>query len=269
MRSLSISQAWDEAKAILLRDGRLFVSVALALIVLPQTILGATGVVQAGGGAPIATVMLLVALLIGFAAQVALNRLAISPPITVGAAIGRGFKRVFPLVGAFLCVSVVVMVALVIFTILLASLGAMPMPVQGQPPSAGLFIVLLICIAVVSAIFQLLVPLAAAENGGPIRLLSRSWSLAKGNYLRLLAFVVMILVALVIVLAASQAVIGSVVVLTLGKPQPGSVAALVFSLLAALIQSAVTIVGSVMLARIYLQLAGRDEAAAGVPNTGI
>ena len=35
MRALSISQAWDETKAILVRDGRLFASVALALVALP------------------------------------------------------------------------------------------------------------------------------------------------------------------------------------------------------------------------------------------
>ena len=40
MRRLSISRAWEETKSVIARDGRLLVSVALALVVLPQTIMG-------------------------------------------------------------------------------------------------------------------------------------------------------------------------------------------------------------------------------------
>ena len=37
--TLSISKAWDETKAILVRDGRLIGAVALALFVLPGLVL--------------------------------------------------------------------------------------------------------------------------------------------------------------------------------------------------------------------------------------
>src|SRR3954470_24678686 len=166
MRSLSISQAWDEAKAILVHDGRLFVSVALALIVLPQTILGAAGIGQPGEAAPLAAAVLFVGVLIGFAAQIALNRLALGPHITVGAAIGRGFKRLLAL-----------FLALILIGFVLAAMGVIGMPVKGQPPSAGLLVLIVLGIATVSAIFQLLVPLAAAEHGGAMTPLSRRWSM--------------------------------------------------------------------------------------------
>jgi hypothetical protein len=45
--------------------------------------------------------------------------------------------------------------------------------------------------------------------------------------------------------------------------------ALVIGLVAGLIQAAFTVVTAVMLARMYLQLAGRTEAQASVPNSGI
>ncbi|QNP44743.1 hypothetical protein H9L14_08085 [Sphingomonas sediminicola] len=38
--SLSISRAWDETREIFRRDGGLLVSVALALIVLPEVVVG-------------------------------------------------------------------------------------------------------------------------------------------------------------------------------------------------------------------------------------
>src|SRR5256885_16412079 len=40
MRALSLSEAWDETKAIITRDGRLFGSVALALVALPAVLQG-------------------------------------------------------------------------------------------------------------------------------------------------------------------------------------------------------------------------------------
>jgi hypothetical protein len=40
MANLSISAAWDETKAILAHDGKLFASVALALIALPALVTG-------------------------------------------------------------------------------------------------------------------------------------------------------------------------------------------------------------------------------------
>ena len=43
MSRLSISAAWDETKAILVREGRLLATVALALIVLPQTVFAVIG----------------------------------------------------------------------------------------------------------------------------------------------------------------------------------------------------------------------------------
>ena len=39
MRALSISQAWDETRLILARDGKLIAAVALALFVLPGIVL--------------------------------------------------------------------------------------------------------------------------------------------------------------------------------------------------------------------------------------
>jgi hypothetical protein len=268
MRKLSISQAWDETRAILARDGRLFVSVALALIVLPQTILGVVGLPQQSEGGILSRVLFLLALLIGFTAQLALNRLAMSPPITVGAAISRGFKRLLSLVPALLLVGTLLLIVIALIATVLLAMGSIQMPVANQPPTPGLLAMIAIPAVLISAIFQLCVPVAAKEDGGPIHLVRRSWSLGVRNYWRLLAFVVLILLAAGIAVLVGQIVVGSLVVLALGKPDAGSLAALIYALLVALIQSAFTVVGSVMLARIYLQLASASESGAGVPISG-
>src|SRR4051812_29112747 len=97
MSGLSISTAWEQTRVILARDGRLFAAVALALIVLPQILLDAVAPQFAGTQAWIGQCLLLIVVIIGFAAQIAINRLAIGPSVTVQGAIARGFTRLLPL----------------------------------------------------------------------------------------------------------------------------------------------------------------------------
>jgi hypothetical protein len=139
----------------------------------------------------------------------------------------------------------------------------------GHEPRASVLILIFLFAAFTYAIFQLTVPLAAAESGGPIRLLIRSWLLARGNYLRLLAFVLLVLIGLLFVALAGQFGLGSMVAVAFGPPKPGTVSALIISLIVAVIQALFTVIFAVMLARIYLQLAGTDEAQVSVPRSGI
>lgn len=269
MRGLSLSTAWEQSKLVLARDGSLLIAVALALIVLPQTIIA----VFAPGGAASATstvrILLIADVFIGFAAQIALNRLAIGPSVTVGGAIGRGFERLVPVILALLLLSIVLAILLVLIAVVLAAVGAIPSPTAGAAPSPGLVLLLVVMTLFSAAIFQLVLPIAAAESGGPIRLLSRSWQLARTQYWRLLAFICLIFVGIAAVFLVSQFAIGSTVMLLLGQARPGSLSALVFGLAVAVVQAAFTVVTAVMLARIYVQLAGAGEAQSGVPKSGI
>jgi len=268
MKKLSLSQAWDETRMVLARDGKLFASVALGLVVLPQTIIGLFVPRTTAEPTPIVFALLLISLVVGFIAQIALNRLAIGPSTTVGSAIGRGVVRMPVLIASFILITLVLFVLLVVFALLLGAVGVISSPTAGQGPPASVLLLIILFAAVTYAIFQLTIPVAAAEHGGPIHLLTRSWTLARGNYLRLLGFVVLVLVGLVFVLMAGQFGLGSMIAATLGPPQAGNVSALMIALVVALIQAAFTVVFAVMLARIYLQLAGTDAAHASVPKSG-
>ena len=171
------------------------------------------------------------------------------------------------LVGSFLILSVALVVVLIIIVVILGGTGLMTPPAEGQRPPAALLALLILLTAVCYAIFQLTVPVAAAESGGPIRLMTRSWELGRGEYLRLLGFVAVVLAGLLTVLLAGQFVLGSMIALSLGPPNPGSLSALVLSLVVALIQSVFTVVFAVMLARIYVQLSGHGSGS--VPKSGI
>jgi hypothetical protein len=266
MSSLSISAAWDEAKAILARDGRLLATVALALVVLPQVILAVVGAPANAQATPVSKIVYAAVVLIGFVAQIAFNRLAIGPSVRVSDAISQGLVRLLPVVLVLLVVVFVLGLIAALFVMLLGPSTFMARAAAGQP-AASLILLLVVLIALAFAIVQLVFPIAAVETGNPIRLITRSWQLARGNYLRLLGFILIVFVGLAIVGLASALGVGSVIFILFGPPNPGSMSALMIGLVAGILQGVFSVVTAVMLARIYVQLAGR-EAQASVPSSG-
>jgi len=268
MSSLSISAAWDESRAILVREGRLFAAVALALIVLPEVVLAVVGAPVGPQATEVAKLIYAAVVLLGFVGQLALNRLAIGPSVTVGGAIARGFARFPSVLAVLVMLSLAIVVVGVLLLMILGAAHLVTVPTPGQPPPLSLIAMLILLVALAFAIFQLSFPLAAVETGNPFRLISRSWHLAKGQYPRLLAFVVIIFFCFGLVVVVSQFAVGSVVKLLLGQPDPGSLSALVLGLAVGVIQAPFTVIAATMLARIYVQLAGRGEPQASVPSSG-
>lgn len=273
MTKLSISKAWEETRDILRRDGKLFVSVALALIVLPVAAgaLVTPPATLSGEDSPSwAPLLGLLIALIGIAGQIALIRLALAPAL-VGDAIGHGFRRLLPAFTALFLFGLAL--ALVLLPLLIAMVGTENLrSAAGSPPPAevarAVLIVGLIAIAV-AARFQLILPIAAAEPGGPIRILKSAWRDSRGHYWRLLAFVLLsLLLALIVVLFIGQVMGGLLARSLFGSLEPFSLGALVAGLVSGAAQAAFAAVVSVMLARIYRQVASVDEAEAGVPHSG-
>ena len=269
MSSLSISTAWEETRASLARDGQLYAAVALALIVLPEVIFAVVGAPVGEQATLLARVTYTVVILLGFVAQVALNRLAIGPSVTVGGAIARGFARVASVVVVLFLLSVALMIVAVLLLVILGALRLVVIPVPGQTPPPALILMLIVLVALGFAVVQLAFPVAAVETGNPLRIISRSWQLAKGHYGRLLGFIGLIIFSFIVVVIATQLGVGSAVALLLGPPKPGSLSALVLGLAIGLIQAPFTVITATMIARIYTQLVGHGEAQASVPSSGI
>ena len=95
MAKLSLSRAWDEARDEVARDGKVIATVALAMFFLPGVIVGvmepaATPFPATLKEAVITTVVAIIALI----GQLAILRMALGGPATVGEAIGHGARRV-------------------------------------------------------------------------------------------------------------------------------------------------------------------------------
>lgn len=266
MAKVSISLAWDESRAVLARDGKLIASVALALLVLPGVVVNVLFPRSSSLELPqgsVWMVALLVALLITFAGQLSIVRLAMGPHLTVGEAILHGAKRSLAFVGAFL-------IWVVPFVVVLSLLYELMRRNAAQPPiTMALGMIAIALLGVFVAVKLILIgPVATAEEVGPVTILRRSWELTAGNWWRLFGFLLIYAVGALALIWAVTSVVGVVARLTIGELSRGSVAGLVFVLVAQILTAAIYSVLFVMQARIYAQLVRGGEAQASVPSSG-
>jgi hypothetical protein len=268
---LSLSNAWEDSRRIFKRDGGLLLAVALALLVLPQIVAGLIAPTTVSDPGFAGRVIAIAAALLGVIGQLAIIRLALGPSTTVGQAIGHGMRRFPAALGAVIILMVVLAAILIPLMVILLAAGLVEVPAAGQQPSgsftAVVLLLLVACIAI-AARLMLMVPVASAENTGPLAILKRSWALTRGHYWGMLGLEMLLLIAALFLLASSQFVGGILAEVIGGDLTPMSLSALIFAIIVAIAQAAFTLLASVMLARVYLQLAGRGEAQASVPSTG-
>jgi hypothetical protein len=257
MAKVSISQAWDETRAVLAHDGKLISSVALALLVLPGVLLNVLlphGVTLGTGLQAVWLAVGLIVLLLTFIGQLSVLRLAMGPHISVGEAIRHATRRVLPFFGAFL-----------LWVVPFLVLGSVPYNIIRSHPTdastaAGIGLLALMALAMFLAIRMLLIgPVASAEHGGPLAIIRRSWDLTEGNWWRLFGFVLVFAVGAIVLIMAVSSGLGLVARLTIGPVTPLSIAGLLLVLVAQVLTAAIYVVLFVMQARMYLQLAATRE----------
>ncbi len=269
MSKLSISTAWDETRAILARDGRLLVAVALALVVLPTVIVGLIIPADAGEAQSYHGVVQLVGALIVLVGQLALIRLAIGPATSVGAAISHGSRRFPAMLGSIVLLVLLFAALLIPLLLILGLTGAVDMtdPTRATGATAGVVLLLMVAILALSVRFMLSAPVAAAEAAGPVAILKRSWALSSGHYWRLLALLILLLIVAVVLMSAAAVTGGILGAIISPDLEPFTVGALVVALFTGIAQAVFTMLSSVMLARSYLQLDGQ-AAEVTVPHSG-
>ena len=273
MAALSISRAWDETKATIAADGRLMMIVAAALLLLPQALIATIAPPEQLSGVEVkgaAGLLPFIAGLIGIVGQIAIIRLAMVRSTSVGEAVGHGFKRFLPVLLAVLLLLLAMCIILIPILLALGVGSGVSVENPDVKPQSALLAAGLIGILalLVAPLFLMMMPVATAEAGGPIHIIKRCWSLGSRHYLRLLAFMLLILVAAFIIVLATEFIAGSVLRIVFGDLEPMSVGALLYGLLFGALQAAFAVVMSVMLTRIYLQLSGREGIDVSVPKSG-
>lgn len=253
------------------RDGRLVGAVALALVLLPQAIVGVVAPPPNLSGEEPASWTSLVTILValaGIVGQIAIIRLALGPSISVGSAIAHGFRRLLPGFLALLLFAIAVGLGLLPLLVAIGGVGSIEAVARGEQPSgaaAGAILLVVLIALLLSVRFQMLMPVAAGESGGPVHIIKRSWQLTAGHYFRLLGFLLLLIVVAVVLLGAAQILGGVAGRLAFGDIKPFTVAALIVALLVSLAQAVFTTGTSVMLGRIYAQLSGGAGDRRGEP----
>lgn len=291
MAKLSISKAWDDSRPIIGRDGQLMFIIALAMVVLPQTLLyvinpeqtqlGVGGGIGSDGDGPsfLESILAFVGGLLNIIGSIAISYLALTRGTQVADGLRRGLQRLLPTIGAVLIL--IVIIAAIVFVVALLVVGgsperfADPTSLPNISPMAALAALVALGLVIWAAVrFMLMTPVIAAEDVGPIGILKRSWSLTRGHFWRLLGFLLLFAIGALVFTAAVSVIAGLGISLVFGDTEPYSIAALATGLVGGIAGAALTIVYSVIVARIYLQLAGKpadpdvETLRPGVPDAG-
>lgn len=273
MAELSISRAWDGAKATIASDGRLIAIVAAALIALPGLI---TGVASPGAGASdrslMSGIIILVASLIAVVGQLAIIRLALGSAVSVGEAIGHGLRRLPIYIVAGLLIAIGLLVAIIPVALVLYASGV---PLEAgnagviRSPVGMVAVLAFLALVIFVGVRMLMTsPVASEEGVGPVAILRRSWQLTAGHWWRLFGFLMLFLIGIGVAMAAISWIVSSLALALFGPIEPMSASALLVALVDSIVNAAVTALLAVMLARIYAELAGRESLDVSVPRSG-
>jgi len=268
MAKLSITAAWEETAGFVKREGRLLFPLGFMLVALPIALLRLLAPVPEPGRMPQPGLWLLVlpVVLVGvLVGNLAVIDLALSAGKSVRDSLGHALRRLPHALAAALLIAFFYLVVLVVLSMIVAILVPGGMEAAARPggetdPAAIranlLLLVLLLPVALVVGVRMLpLLPVAAAENAGPIRMIRRSWGLTAGHFWKLLAFVLLLEILLWVIALAIISVGGILIILVAGEVRPGSFGAFLMILLLAALITVIAPVVATLIARIYAQLA--------------
>jgi hypothetical protein len=262
MSKLSVTTAWNETTAFVRREAQLLFPLAFLLVSIPAAVLQLVTPEARPGEIPEAGVWVLVlpaAMLLSMMGSVAICYLVLRPNSSVGEAMSRALRRLPTIIGALLVliaggVLVSLVAGIVIGALAVAGGGATP---QASPLAMFLVALLIVALLLLWVRLLLITPIAAQEEGGPIQLLRRSWRLTAGRFWKLVGLVLLTGLVVGVLSLAISGVLGSLIILLLGQPDRGTVSGSLILLLGAIVNCVVVVFFTVLLARIYAQLAGQ------------
>jgi hypothetical protein len=251
---ISISKAWDETRTFLARERALLYPIVLALLVVPDAVVGLIEPVAPAGEQPAPGGWMIVAaisLLLSLLGQLAIIRLALGWEGRVSDALRLAFQRLWTVLGAYLILG---LVGAAIAVPLMLALGVR----EGASPPVGaaalVITMMILAFLLIVARFLPMAALALEEKHRPWTLLGRSWSLTQGSYWRLLGFFLIFLVGTLVLAIAVNSVCSLLFTLVLGPSEPFTVSRLLISIADGVAQGIIQTVYAVMLARIAKQL---------------
>lgn len=266
---LSIGQAWDEARGVFRADGGAIFAVALALTVVPGAILEtfAPSSTRTADTHWAIGLFGLIAALLSLTSQIAVSRIALGHPSTVGHALAHAFRRMPSLLGALMLAILPFALAI---SLLSMSAGVTQTLAPETVPAPVLAAMLILILAMLFVLVRLafMTPLAADTDFGPINLLKQTWAKTRGHFLKLLGLIVLLMVVGFLLLGGLGGALSAAIILAFGAIEPGSLSAALVALIQQLLAAAVSVLFVVVACRLYLQASRGGEANVSVPHAG-
>ncbi|HEY0014237.1 MAG TPA: hypothetical protein VGB79_15445 [Allosphingosinicella sp.] len=263
-----MNDAWNDTAAFVKREWRLLLPIALLLNALPMAFAMAVLPQWSPERMPEPGLWLLavpLAALVGIVGNVAISWLAMSPGRTVGEGLRRAFSRFLPLFAVYLIVGAGIFILFVIVAVVAALSIPGLVPQAPNTRALGGFAAILLVVMVpvllyVSVRLMLAAPVAAAEEGGPIAIMKRSFALTRPVFWTLLGFLILITVLAWVIQTVAAMIIGIPILLLAGRPEESGISEVLILLIGSAVSSVLTVYITTMVARIYLRLSGRPNA---------
>lgn len=271
---ISMGNVWDRTAEFLSDNLGAIMPVALLAIFVPATLAANLSALQPGASPAVGAwlgIGVLLLSLAGFWGQLAITALAIDPDLGRGAATVA--TRRFP---AALLVMIVILVAGVVAVApvgaILAAAGVDLAAMAGDtmpkiPPSAaiGVFFYGLVLVALLLWIGARLAVVLPAIVGDrlALRAIPRAWQLTRGVALKIIGVLILYGVVSVIANLAATSAFGAVMFVVAGRGEDGlSLASVLTTIVGGTVSTAFTVLGTAFLAKLYVALLARREAAA-------
>lgn len=203
-------------------------------------------------------------MLLALIGQLALIRMALKPSVTVAGAISHGARRMPINLAAALMVAFGLVILAIPFVLVAAPGGVPDARTIAEMSATGwllLFLFLAVCLYI-GVRMLMTSTTAAAEHGGPIHVLKRSWALTSGHFWRLFAFLLLFLIAAILIIIVLGIIAGSIATLLFGPIEKMTLSSLFVGIVQGLFNAMFTTVFAVLLTRLYVQLSGRDTIEA-------
>lgn len=171
---------------------------------------------------------------------------------TVSDALRTGAISLLPYIGAQLLLG---------FAVGIAMLAAIGVGMSAGSRPAGVMLGLLVAVGAVHALVKtsLVAPVVVIEQvRNPITAIARSWSLTRGNSLRLLTFYALVLLAFIVVTMLASIVIGIVTAFAMGT---GGLGAAVAGVVSSAIGAVMVVYFAAIMAAVHQQLSGPSAGA--------
>jgi hypothetical protein len=269
MSSLSIGKAWEEAVAFQTRESKLVTPVTLAMFVVPTALtqwFAPFG--QQAKGSPMAVFLIFIlGIVLGSIGQMAIAALALGWTGSLGEALGRASRRVWGVLAALfiVCAPIMLIGAFALGGTFIAAgitdpTAITPEVLEEHPQAVLIMLLLSIALIIAFVRLSLIDPLAIMERENPSFLISRSWTMTKGHFWRLMAVLLLFGLALRVVEWTAWSVLGSIASLLSEPPTALSLPALFIALISGVVSGMIVAAMAALYARIYAQL-GAGQAS--------